>query len=464
LAKINLPYYFYDGHAKFNYDIDKNNQVSASCYLGDDILDLSQEGSAIKLDWGNKTFSTQWTHLFSSRLFSHFVFAGSRFDSKTQATFDDISFGVLNGITDLGIKGTLTYTPNTNHSMDFGFEGKSLNFKLNYEIVGTTYLNAYDGRYAALYFQDNLKLSPLTILQTGLRLDHYTDGNYTRLGPRVSIKQLLSDQSNVTLSYGRYSQFLNLVQMEGMGFADMWFPVDKTFSPGLADHYIVGYNFDNLTTFSVNVEAYYKRYDNLAEYRMYRGAGEGLENMTADQNFYRGKGYAYGADVTLRNQLNRLEGWIGYSYCRTRKQVEGYNFGKEYFPTYDRRHTITLIEDYKLNLKWRINFAFKYGSGQPYTEATARYAVVDPDGTMYTKVLDGEKNFYRLPAYHRLDVGVFHGVHPFGLDAEYYLQIINIYNHKNVWYRRYQTNNNPATVKDFGQIPFLPTFGISIKF
>jgi hypothetical protein len=464
MAKINLPYYFYDGHAKFNYDINKNNQASASVYLGDDVLDLSQDGSAIKLDWGNKTFSTQWTHLFSSRLFSHFVFAGSRFESKSNATFDDISFGVFNQITDLSLKGSLTYSPNTIHSMDFGFEGKALDFKLNYKIVGTTYKNAYDGKYAALYFQDNLKLSSLTILQTGLRLDHYSDGRYTRLGPRLSIKRLLSDQSNVTVSYGRYSQFLNLVQMEGMSFADMWFPVDKTFSPGLADHYIVGYNFDNQKTFSVNAEAYYKRYDNLAEYRIYRGAGEGLDHITATQNFYVGKGYAYGADMYIRNQFKRLDGWIGYSYCRTRKKTDGYNFDKEYFPTYDRRHTITLIEDYRLSRKWRVNFAFKYGSGQPYTEATARYTVVSPDGTISTKVLEGEKNFYRLPAYHRLDVGVFLESRLFGLDTEYYLQVVNVYDHKNVWYRRYQTVNNPATVKDYSQIPILPTFGLSVKF
>jgi hypothetical protein len=123
-----------------------------------------------------------------------------------------------------------------------------------------------------------------------------------------------------------------------------------------------------------------------------------------------------------------------------------------------------MIEDYRLSRKWRINFAFKYGSGQPYTEATARYAVVGTDGTIYTKVLEGEKNFYRLPAYHRLDVGAFYETRCLGLDTEFYLQVVNVYNHKNVWYRRYQTYHNPATVKDYGQIPFLPTFGFSVKF
>ena len=75
MADVDLPYYFYDGHAKINYDIDQNNVASLSFYAGNDILDLDNDGTAIGLNWGNRTFSGQWTHLFSSKLFSHFVLA-----------------------------------------------------------------------------------------------------------------------------------------------------------------------------------------------------------------------------------------------------------------------------------------------------------------------------------------------------------------------------------------------------
>jgi len=466
MVDFNLPYYFYDGHGKINFDIDKSNQASVSFYLGNDILDLSQDGTKIKLDWGNKTFSTQWTHLFSSKLFSHFVLAGSRFDSDSQVKFDDISFGILNRISDLSLKGSLTYSPSTRHSMDFGFEGKKLDFDLNYEIVGSKYPNSFSGNYYGVYFQDNYRLGLFNILQAGLRFDHYTDGNYSRLVPRLSLKRLLDDQSSLTITYGRCSQFLNLVQQEGMSFADMWFPVDQTFKPGEADHYILGYSFDNKQSFSINAEAYFKSYDNIAEFRPMenRGSDEPLDHQTAAQNFFSGTGEAYGGDVYLRNNIAGFEGWIGYSLTWTKKQVNGYNFDKEYYPTYDRRHTITAVEDYHLSRKWRLNFAFKYGSGQPYTEATARYAVQEPNGDIYYLPLDGEKNFYRLPAYHRLDLGAFYTTTWFKRYTEVYLQIINVYNHKNVWYRRYQTYNNPATVKDVTMIPFLPTVGVTVKF
>lgn len=464
IVDFDLPYYFYDAHAKINYDIDKNNQASVSFYIGNDKLDLASGGTNIGLDWGNQTFSAQWTHLFSSNLFSHFIFAGSRFHSDTEVQFDRVRFGILNEIKDMALKGTLTYSPNLKHSMDIGFEFKALDFDLNYHIVDTDYINDFDGYYFSAFVQDNFKITPLTILQTGLRIDHYSDGSYSRIDPRISMKRILSDQWDVTMSYGRYHQFLNLVQVEGFSFADMWFPVDDTFNPGQADHYIFGINYDNKTTFSVNAELYFKDYGNIAQYREFRGQDEELENQTAAQNFLSGVGEAYGGDIYIRNRLGRFEGWLGYSLSWTKKKVMGYNFDKQYFPTYDRRHTITAIQDIKLHRKWRLNFAFKYGTGQPYTEITDQYIVVDPAGHTYRDGLEGEKNLYRLPDYHRLDIGVFYTTRMFGLPTEIYLQAVNVYDRENVWFYAYETSENPPEIEKISMVPFLPTAGFSVQF
>ncbi len=376
LVGEDLPYYFYDAHAKFNYDINKNNLASISFYAGNDVLDLDQDGDAVHLDWGNKTFSSQWTHLFNSKLFSHFVFAGSQFASNAKVKFDKVEFGMHNSITDFSLKGMLTYAPSHRHSMDFGFETKDLDFGLEYKIVDSNYDNNFAGQYYTLYFQDNYKITDFNVLQTGVRAEYYSDGKYARIAPRLAVKHTLTDRMNFTLSYGRFHQYLNLVQQEGLSFADMWFPVDHTFDPGSADHFIAGFSYNDNSRFSFEAEAYYKKYANIAEYRTYREMDESFEDQTAAQNFLSGTGFAYGMDFYLRNKAGKLEGWVGYSLGWTKKKITDYNFGLEYFPTYDRRHTITAIQDYRLNKRWRINLAFKYGSGQPYTEATARYAVM----------------------------------------------------------------------------------------
>lgn len=252
--------------------------------------DTTNKSDSVLLDWGNQTFSAQWTHLFSSKLFSHFVLAGSRFQSDTQVQFEKVKFGILNKIPDLSLKGALAYSPTTEHSMDFGFETKMLDFDLNYHVVDTDYLNPFSGNYYSLFLQNNYRFSPFAILQTGLRMDSHSDGNYFRFDPRISIKQLMSDEIYFTLTYGKYHQFLNLVQQEGMSFANIWFPVDDTFDAGSADYYICVFTYNNRKTFSSNVDTYYKNYHNIAEYRVFRDADETNENQTAAQNFFRGKG------------------------------------------------------------------------------------------------------------------------------------------------------------------------------
>ncbi len=468
LVDFDLPYYFYDGHAKINFDIDRNNQASLSFYAGNDKLDLSQNETDILLDWGNKTFSAQWMHVISSQLFSHFVLAGSRFDSDSEVKFDDISFGISNRITDLAIKGWITYSPSILHTFDFGLEAKNLQFDLRNKIADLAYKKSFAGNSFALYVQHNYKLTRSNILQTGMRFDFYSDGNYSRLTPQLSYQYLFNDRINMTLSYGRYAQFINLVYQEGLSFADMWFPVDETFAPGRADHFILGFNYDDLRKLSLNIEAYYKRYANISEYRFRAAESQGIDRdydrLTASDIFLSGKASAYGIDVYVRNQLGGLKGWLGYSFNWVKKQVKGYNFDQPYFPPYDRRHTITAAEEYRLAQKWRLNFALKFGTGQPYTEASGRYQALNPNGTIYDRTLEAKKNSYRLPPYLRFDIGLTHHRTIFGLRSELYLQAINVFNFKNVWFRYYDFDTNPATRKEFYMLPRIPTVGVSVMF
>lgn len=468
LVDFDLPYYFYDGHAKINFDIDRKNQASLSFYAGNDKLDLSQNETDILLDWGNRTFSAQWMHLISSKLFSHFVFAGSLFESDSEVQFDDISFGISNRITDLAIKSWLTYTPSIFHTIDFGVQAKKLHFGLNNKIADLAYKKSFIGTALALYVQHNYKLTRSDIIQSGIRFDFYSDGNYSLLSPQFSYQHRFNDQVGMTLSYGRYAQFLNLVYQEGLSFADMWFPVDETFQPGRSDHFILGFNYDNYRTISINVEGYYKWYKNISEYRFRAAESQGIDRdydrLTASDIFLSGTASAYGIDIYLRNQIRGLSGWLGYSFNWVKKQVHGYNFDQPYFPPYDRRHTITATEEYQLGQKWRINFALKFGTGQPYTEASGRYQALNPNGTIYDRTLEAKKNSSRLPPYLRFDIGLSYHRTIFGLKSELDLQVVNILNFKNVWFRYYDFDTNPATRKEFYMLPRIPTLGISVMF
>ncbi|OQY28467.1 MAG: hypothetical protein B6244_06865 [Candidatus Cloacimonetes bacterium 4572_55] len=473
LFNYTIPYYFYDLHGKLNYDISHNDNFSLSFYKGQDDLDLDAGTLDVNLAWGNDTFSSRWVHLFSSKLYSHFVFAGSRFKSSVNFKFqDEFEFYRRNKITDMSFKGRLTYTPSNTHIFDVGFEIKDLDFKFhsgwnseNADESNEDNLNFhYKGIYTGVYVQDNWNLSPLYQLQYGLRLNNYSDGEYFDLAPRASIKYMLTNQINAHATYGRYYQYLNVVSEDMASFADLWFPVDETVTPGKSDHYILGIKTDFNQKFDLEVEGYYKCYNNLVE------VNEEVLNSIIDQEtelsdiFNNGTGDAYGFEIYLKNHVHNLSGWVGYTLGWTKRDIDNYNFDMEFYPKYDRRHQLVVMQSYNPNKKWRFSASFRYGSGQPMTRATARYSVIEINGRERVTVLEGKKNTYRLPDYHRLDLGIFYTKKSSKFTIEPYIQVVNVYNQGNIFIRSYDASSNPIEYDDVTMLPVIPTVGVNLYF
>lgn len=455
-----IPYYFYDLQGKINLDWNPGNQFSISFYGGDDRLDLTDENSRIFLEWGNRTLAIQWMHLFSDRCYSQLVVAGSRFRSNTRVQFADVRFGIFNKIQDFSIKGNITYAGSASQTWDIGMEVKSLQFQLNNFIVSNLYPNEYRNLFLSTYLQDNIRLDSLTTLQPGIRFSYFTGGRYFRVEPRFTVQRLLSKRYSIMFSAGKFYQFFHLVQREGFSFADSWFPIDETFPPGEATHWILGGKWHPSSSFSLSLEGYAKFFHNLAEYREFRSADEPLEGQTAAQNFYRGKGHAYGMDLMISNQWKMLRGWIGYSLGWVKKKTTGYNFDQEYYPTYDRRHTMTMMQTIGLGESWFLTLSAKYASGQPFTQPTARYAATTPDNRIVYLPLEGRKNFFRLPSYQRVDIGLVKQWKMFSIPAEFTIALINVFNHKNVWYRNFDLESNQARINDKYMLPRFPSIGL----
>jgi hypothetical protein len=446
-VRVDLPYGFYDVQGRVNYDVAANDRTSLSYYSGRDRLDWDEPGLNLLLDWGNETWSSQWTHVVNPHLFSHFVLGHSRFDSRAIIAFEDFGFRMKNSIDDVSLKGNLSWTPSAAHQIDFGSEMKSLDFRFRSEVGDASQLAFnYQGVYGALYAQDAWKLSEAWRLQSGLRLDYYSRGGYLRLGPRLSVERGLDPKTRVHLTWGRYSQFLNLVSQEG------------------ANHYVLGADFGPYDAFDVSVETYYKPYRNMVEFNEEFSRSLIDPNSTMNQLFNSGTGRAFGAEAFVRNRWRGWDGWLGYTFGVTDRTIRGYNFDREYHPTYDRRHQVVAAQNRSLSRRWRMNLTFHYGSGQPLTLPVGRYTFRDINGREYDTVLEGEKNASRLPAYHRFDVGVSGSYRYRGWQIEPEFQVVNLYNRKNVYVRTYDTTKNPATCKDVTMLPLLPTLGVTVRF
>jgi hypothetical protein len=111
---------------------------------------------------------------------------------------------------------------------------------------------------------------------------------------------------------------------------------------------------------------------------------------------------------------------------------------------------------------------FTYATGQAYTEPNGYYRL---EGTPWTSAdqtaFQSDFNGARLPAYHRLDIGVRKKGDFFGIaDYEAQIQLVNAYSRRNVWFVLFEpTDNNEISRDVVPQIPVpLPNLSLTLSF
>ena len=483
-----IPYYFYDFQSRINQDLSDRDKVTFSFYGGDDIFafedeaDESSPGDTLYPDeedddseyrWGNITLSTQWTHIFNERLFGHLVLAGSRF--RTKLDFDGDDMELEDRIGDITLKGDMTYSLNDRHMIDFGGMLKWREVRNYFEITDYDYetetsqtftQDDYTGAsLIAAYVEDEYKPNVLWKIQGGLRLEFATNGGYFRVGPRLSAQRKLDEWTTLRAAYGHYYQYIHLINpLEEAGIAvfDSWIPCNEDLKPAMADHFVIGVDTDRLPA-HISANAYYKIMDNLIEAREHVIFGE---TDDIDSRFEKGNGWVAGFDISMEGKINNFAGWAGYALGFVNRSMPEKNNGEPYPPKYDRRHTIKLSIVYEPSKRVTISTTFNYGTGQPVT-APVGFEEEDYHGYLFYWPIweDGAFHNGRLPNYHRLDFGVNWIAHDGNWRLIPYLQILNIYNNKNVIMR---TWDDPmyenTTPDDDNMLPFLPTIGVRAEF
>ena len=66
----------------------------------------------------------------------------------------------------------------------------------------------------------------------------------------------------------------------------------------------------------------------------------------------------------------------------------------------DRTHDISVVGIYHLNEKWNLSANWVFNTGNAVTFPSGKYSIDEFTVPVYT-----ERNGYRMPDYHRLDIG-----------------------------------------------------------
>ncbi|MFM2267700.1 MAG: hypothetical protein RL757_1141, partial [Bacteroidota bacterium] len=255
---------------------------------------------------------------------------------------------------------------------------------------------------------------------------------------RVSAAWRVSDKMSFKAAYARNTQHLHLLSNSGTGepTSDIWVANSYSIKPEIADQVSVGIfrNFaENKYEFSV--ETYYKNMYNQIDFK----DGADINAATdVETELLFGKGRAYGIEMLLRKRTGKFTGWVSYTLSRTEKQINGINQNNWYVARQDRTHDVSVVGIYQVSPKWSLSGAWVYYTGNAVTFPSGKYNVNGNNILYYT-----ERNGYRMPAYHRLDVSAtYESVRKGKFQSSWNIGIYNVYGRKNAY--QIQFEDDPA--------------------
>lgn len=471
----NIPtkFFFLDLNAKVNVDANLKNRFSASFYGGQDVLTFPfADDASFDLRYGNRTFSLNWTHLFSNRLFSNFTLTSSRYFNFPSFEAAGTNFKRDNNVWDDSFKGDIEFIPNQNHTLSAGFWAGNMVLTIDDEFDNqATFRNRIHSVYSSAYVQEEFSPNPLWKITAGLRSNYFSEGEYFRLEPRASVEWKFNDQIRYQLAYGRYYQFLTLVSNDAFSAFDLWLTTGEGVPPSWGDQFVFGVKTRPTDMFNVDAEFYFRTMEDIFELDPRLPDAAGLQYQ---ELFRFGEGFAYGTELTLEKVIGRLNGFVGYTFAVTKRRFPGFNPSRsdpaqfDFFPPrFDRTHDIKAVLNYRLSKKWKLTGAFTFASGQAFTRVTGQFSLVDnPLSNAPQDVIVADKlNAARLPSYHRLDLSFTRFGTLFSFPTELQLQVINVYNRQNVWFVNtdFEAGETPEQ-NNVNQLPILPTLSFTINF
>ncbi len=480
--------YFYDLNAKANYQLGENDRIYLSGYFGKDVLGF---GNTFGIDWGNTTATFRWNHLFNEKMFSNTSLIYSTYDYTVIANINGNNLNLISKIKDEGVKQDFQYFFDSENGVKFGLNSiyhaivpGTATFADSAQTSTLELTNKYSWENA-FYISHDYKLSPIISVQYGVRFSFfsvlgpgvfYTYDNkgdrvdslaygsgkfiktYFNIEPRIALNYILDDESSLKASYGRTTQNLHLLSTSTTSNpTDMWIPNSNNVQPEIADQVSLGYfrNFED-NSYEFSAETYYKLLRNQIDYK--NGAEIGVNENVESQLLF-GSGRAYGLELFLKKKYGRLNGWIGYTLSRTELKFAEINNGNYYPAHQDRTHDISVVGIYKLSDKWTFSATWVYYTGNAVTFPSGKYRVVEYDEVNYFT----ERNGYRMPAYHRLDLGATWQ----GERSSWTFSLYNAYGRENAYSIRFQKDPNDPTKTQAVQtalFKFVPSITYNFRF
>ena len=418
----NNTLHFYDANVRLNFRLSGKDMLAVSFFRGRDNMGLED---MMNMEWGNTAATINWLHTFGDRHHANTKLIYSDFTSDVGIDMLNIYYTMKGYIRHATLQHQQAWQTGR-HRLNYGMEGTYLQLQsAEWDINLLHQREKRNALTGAVWVGDDWRIGNSVELSAGARLHLFAvlggapyyeidaQGNitgtteessghivktYADVEPRISAKITLNSQHSLKLGYSLTSQDIHAISGMSMSMPfDRYTMTSNIVRPEQADQVAAGWFYITPRgSYDFSAETYYKNIRNVYDYRDGKAFYSEIE---IERLLLGGKGRAYGLELCARKNNGPLTGWLSYTLSWSENKIDGINGGQWYTASNDRRHDLVAVGMYQLSPTWELAATWRYNTGQALTAPSAKY---DVDGTTFYYY--NERNGYRAPAYHRLDL------------------------------------------------------------
>ena len=482
----NNTLHFYDANVRLNFHLTQKDVLSLSFFHGFDNMGLED---LMFMKWGNTTATVNWLHTFSDQYYANTKLIYSDFSSHIGMDVMSMDYTMKGFIRHATLNHQHTWTIDGHHRMNYGLEGSYLQVQsAEWDIIELHEREKRNALTGALWIGDDWTISDALELQAGARLHLFSvlggapyyeidaDGNitnttnpssshivktYADIEPRLSAKISLGAQHNLKIGYSRTSQDVHAISngASGMPFS-RYLMSSNIVKPEQANQVSLGWTgITRNGAYDFSAETYYKTIDNVYDFRDGKFFFSEIE---VERIILGGKGRAYGLELCAHKNDGPLTGWISYTLAWSENKIEGINGGRWYTASNDRRHDLSIVGMYQLSPCWDVAATWHYNTGQALSAPSAKYDMFG--NTFYSY---SERNSYRAPACHRLDLSANYTRKHGKATHIWSFGVYNAYNRYNPYVIRFSNDDEKASgtkVEQTSLFGIVPSVSFTLKY
>lgn len=254
-------------------------------------------------------------------------------------------------------------------------------------------------------------------MTAGLRLQHYSDGLYTRFSPRLKALFFQNSPVSFGVSAGRNFQYLYRLSINNYTTSDIWIMALESQPPARSDHLSASISARPWNKAFVQLEGYWKRQINL---RFHEITFQNIES-SFDGNpwFFDNDGYSRGIEILFRQLFGKAEFTQSYTYSITELKNDRFRNGEWFYAEWDRRHRFNSIASYRITDGLQANINWTYSSGRP------------------DQIRLSQEQQARLGNYSRIDFSVTYSAGVKSSKIKLQAGVYNLTDRNNPWYRNW---------------------------